>query len=307
MPTLRFALHALIAVALIGSAGCSSSSATPTPSPISRPNLYVTACSGTHMVDVFTPPFSSSSTPSIMVPFPSGPMCAISGAFLPKTNQVAVGTNGGGWYIYQLPLTNTSAPTAHITTPGFAGGFVQDGAGNLFVSDRTLSAISIFSPPFSNSSTPSVTFTAGLGGPYALQLNAAGQLFAGNCDNQAVTIYTPPFTNSSAPTTTISVGCARAIGLDAAGNLYAGDFANNSITQFQPPYSNSSAFVIFIIGEAATNTPAGFAFDNVGNLYTSHFGANTVTGVPTPLTLASPPPMVTIQTEQQPAGIFFGP
>jgi hypothetical protein len=278
--------------------------------PVNHPNLYVTFCGVPHAVDVFAPPFSSTSTPTVTVPFPAGTTCALSIALVGST-QIAVGTNGNGWYLFSLPLTNTSAPTVHVATPGFVGGLIQDKSGNLLVSDTDNNKISLFTPPFTSSSTASVTFSTGLNRPYILQMNAAGLLFAGNCGGDNVTIFTPPFTSASAPSVTITpagAACSEPIGLDANGNLYAGNFSSpNNVYIFNPPFTNSSTPVTTIPGgPSGSSSIAGFAFDSSGNIYISNYGANTITSFAPPLTAASAL-RFTIPTDTQPAQAIFGP
>jgi hypothetical protein len=311
MKSIRFALSSLIAAVVLGSIGCSTSSTsvTPLPTPIPRPNLYTTACSGTHMLDVFKPPFSASSVPAVTVPFPVAQVCVIAARLL-QNNMVAVGTSTVGWYLYALPLTNTSVPTVHVATPAFVGGFAQDNAGNLLVSDRNGNKVNVFAPPFTNASTPTVTFTGGLAGPYVLDLNMAGDLFAGNCNTPNVTMFAPPFTNASAPTATITppLGqCTEGIGLDPNANLYVGDFNTSSVWVYNPPYSNASTPVTTIVGgPSGTNEPTRFAFDSSGHVFIANYGAATITSYTPPLTGASTP-LFTLHVEPQPVDMFFGP
>jgi len=309
MKPLRTTAFALLISALLAS-GCSSSSTPAPPPPAGLSNLYATQCTGTHMIDVFKPPFSNTSTPAVSVPFPSGAVCVVSGGYLPKTNQVAVGTNGSGWYVYSLPLTATSAPVAHVAAPAFAGGFAQDSAGDVWVSDRGNSTINSFVPPITSTSTASVSFADTGGGPYVLQLNAAGQLFAGNCDSNTVTMYTPPFTNTTTATATITppaATCTEPIGLDGVGNLYVSEFdVTANVWIYNPPYSNASTPATTITGgPSGTNSPAQFAFDSAGNIYISNSGSGMISSFAPPLTAASP--LRFSITEASVAGLFFGP
>ena len=307
MKSLKFAFFPIATVALLGVFGCSAGTKT-MPAPPVHPNLYLTPCSATHMVDVFTPPFSNSSTPAITVPLAAGVTCALSGALL-TNNQVVVGTNGNGWYVYNLPLTNASTPVANVTTPAFIGGFAQDAAGDLLVSDTNGNKIDVFVQPFTSASTASFTFNSGSSRPYVLQTNSAGLLFAGNCGSGTTTVYTPPFTAATTPTATITQsGCTEGIGLDGSGNLYMGTFASPpNVWIFNPPYSNASTPVTTITnGPTGANEVGEFAFDASGNIYIANYGGNTITAYSPPLTSASTP-LFTIPTDGSPANIFFGP
>jgi hypothetical protein len=301
-----FATIALAALAAIVSA-CTSSTQPGTTSP-PNPNLYLTACAGTHLVNVYDPPFTASTIPSISVPFPAGSVCTSAVMPLPN-NLLAVGTFSVGWYIYQLPLTSSSAPIGHVTTPARVGGFAVDSSGNLAVSDNSNGKIDVFAPPFSSSSTFSVQFASG-SGPYTLALDPSGKLFVGNCGSGTVTVYTPPFTNSTTASATITPaggGCLEAVGVDAAGNLYVGDFTTSNVYFYNPPYSNLSVPVTTIAGgPSGTNEPAGFAFDRLGHVYIENYGGNTITAFTPPLS-ASSVPLFTMPTESQPFGMSFGP
>lgn len=301
-----FATIALAALAAIVSACTSSSQTFPAVPP--NPNLYLTTCSGTHFVNVYNPPFTASTTPSISAPFPAGAVCTSAVIALPN-NQLAVGTFSVGWYVYQLPLTSSSAPIAHVTTPAQVGGFAVDSSGNLAVSDHGNAKIDVFAPPFSNSSTFSVQFASG-SHPYTIALDPSGKLFVGNCSSGTVTVYTPPFTNSTTATATITpagAACPEGVGVDAAGNLYVGDFSSSTVYFYNPPYSNTSLPVTTIAGgPSGTNEPAGFAFDSLGHVYIENYGSNTITAFTPPLS-ASSVPLFTMPTETNPFGISFGP
>jgi sugar lactone lactonase YvrE len=302
-----FAITTVAAIAVIVSACNGNNQALPPPAPL-YPNLYVTTCSGTHFVDVYDPPFSAATTPSIMVPFPSGSICTSAVQVLPN-NLLVVGTFGAGWYIYQLPLTNSSAPIGHVATPANVGGFAVDSSGNLIVSDHGGNKIDVFPPPFLSTSVFSVQFASG-SFPYTLGLDSPGKLFVGNCGSHTVTVYTPPFTNVTTATATISppaAGCPEGLGVDASGNLYVGDFTTNTVNFYTPPYTNASSPTTTIVGgPAGTSEPASFAFDRAGHVYIENYGANTITAFTPPLSSASVP-LFTMPTESAPFGMSFGP
>jgi hypothetical protein len=305
----RLIVSSFFACVALAATGCSSSSTAPPPPVNPHPNLYVTLCSGTHFIDVFDPPFSNTSTPAVTVPYPAGATCGLSLALL-ANNQIAVGTNGVGWYVYALPLTNTSAPTLHLATPAFVGGLSQDSGGDVLASDTSNSNILLFPPPLTAASIATVTF-ASSSRPYIQQMNSAGQLFVGNCSSATITVFTPPFTNATTPTATLTPAggaCTEGIGLDANGNLYAGNFSSPyNVYIYNPPYSNASLPVTTIAGgPSGTTQVGGIAFDASGNVYIANYGGNTITSFATPLTGASAL-RFSIPTEPQPAQILFGP
>src|SRR4029077_177271 len=62
--------------------------------------------------------------------------------------------------IYNLPLSSSSAPAATITT-GLDGpeGCALDASGNLYAGNITNKTVTVYAPPFSNTSAPTVTLT----------------------------------------------------------------------------------------------------------------------------------------------------
>jgi hypothetical protein len=79
------------------------------------------------------------------------------------TQLLACGFNGlsENVYVYALPLTAAATPTATISIgTGSPEGCAVDSSGKLYVG-TTSGSISVFAPPFSNTSTPSLTLTTG--------------------------------------------------------------------------------------------------------------------------------------------------
>jgi sugar lactone lactonase YvrE len=66
--------------------------------------------------------------------------------------------------VYTLPLTNSSAPAFTITTGvNGAEGCALDASGNLYVANINNTTVTVYAPPFSAASAPTVTL-AGFAG-----------------------------------------------------------------------------------------------------------------------------------------------
>jgi hypothetical protein len=76
------------------------------------------------------------------------------------------GGTTGGVEVYNLPLTAASVPAFTMTNVNTPEGIALDRNGNLYVGNLTDATIRVFAPPFSASSTPTVTLT--VSGTFAL-------------------------------------------------------------------------------------------------------------------------------------------
>lgn len=121
-------------------------------------NLYV-ANSGSSgsTLSVFTSPYTGAAT--VVTPSVSG---ATYRKIAIRGTQLFVGDIGTANQIdvYDLPLSSSSAPAFSITSVDRPEALSFDGGGNLYVGNLGDTKIRVFAPPFSVSSTPSVTFTA---------------------------------------------------------------------------------------------------------------------------------------------------
>jgi hypothetical protein len=119
-------------------------------------NLYL-AGSGTH-VDVL--PSEGSGAASVGITVPVGAalrQIAVGGGQLFMAN---VGNGQHSVFVFTLPITNSSAPIATITTGMNAPEAVAvDAAGNLYVGNLGDGTIKMFAPPFSSSSAPALSIT----------------------------------------------------------------------------------------------------------------------------------------------------
>jgi len=187
---------------------------------------------------------------------------------------------------YAAPLGDSSTPILSISLLSDPTALMFDGLGNLYATGYEGNDVQVFSPPFSNTSTSSVTITTGVNGPVGLGIDHAGRLYVGNNLGASVTIYTPPFTNASSPSITIpdDITAVFAITVDSAGNLYVGGGGESpSVAIYKPPLSNTSSPSITIPGSA----PGALLVDTSGNLYASV--AAGVSIYKAPLTSSSTP------------------
>ncbi len=156
----------------------------------------------------YAAPLSSSSTPALHVSLPNSgsyPVVAVSGTTL------AVATySPGAIYLYSLPLSNTSTPTATIAPASATYVSVAfDAHGNLYAVNWH-TGIEVYKPPFSNSSTPAFTTPEAMpGAPGALALDRANDLFeeVGNtAGSMELGEYPAPVSASSSVTKSTTSG-----------------------------------------------------------------------------------------------------
>ena len=104
---------------------------------------------------VFAPPFTAAPTVTPTVTGAFYRKIAISNSQL----FVARVDGAGGIDVYNLPLTSASVPLFKMTNVNIPEAVAFDSSGNLYVGNDGDATIRVFSPPFSATSTPSVTLT----------------------------------------------------------------------------------------------------------------------------------------------------
>jgi hypothetical protein len=120
-------------------------------------NLIVANDPKTSNLLVFAPPYTGA--PTVTTPGVAGTAyrkIALNGTQLFVAN-VNAGT--GTVDVYNLPLTNTSAPAFSMTNVNVPEAVAFDKSGNLYVGNANDGTIRVFAPPFAAASTPSLTFT----------------------------------------------------------------------------------------------------------------------------------------------------
>lgn len=120
-------------------------------------NLVVSnAGAGGSTLTVFAPPYS---TASFVTPVAAG--TAYRKVALSSSQLFAASVAGttGQIDVYNLPLTVTSTPVFSMTNVNTPEAVAFDSNGNLYVGNLGDATIRVFTPPFSATSTPSVTLT----------------------------------------------------------------------------------------------------------------------------------------------------
>jgi streptogramin lyase len=101
--------------------------------------------------------------------------------------------------IYNPPFSNASAPSVKVPVVGVWGIFV-DPTGNLWAVDRGDKKVEKFTPPFTNTSTPTLTISTGLTDPAYPALDGAGNLYVSNFGGPgSIHVYLAPLSMASAP------------------------------------------------------------------------------------------------------------
>ena len=123
-------------------------------------NMYVTNASSSSNIYVFAPPYNNPPTVvTAAIPNTLYRKDAVSGAQL---FVAASGTGLGRIDVYNLPLTNASAPAFSIAGSAANGinipeAVAFDSVGNLYVGNLAARTITVYPPPFSAASLPLVT------------------------------------------------------------------------------------------------------------------------------------------------------
>jgi hypothetical protein len=254
-------------------------------------NLYVGNLLG-NRIQVFTPPFSASSTASVTLPisFQVSKLAVGSGAAIPTPTPIPtatatptaiptplptrppdqylyVGSSPSQVLQYTLPITSTSAPTA--TLPISSEDFAVDWSGDLVTVNA--GELMLFPAPITSSSTATATFAIG-GGP--LLFNSAGDLVLTSGSPAGFYVYSPPFSSSTTASQFISnanVGDSAA--MDTAGNIFASfgvltraSGVGGYVGVFAPPYTGTPIVTPMLYnttyGGIALSSTQLFVFDS---------------------------------------------
>ncbi|HEY9086495.1 MAG TPA: hypothetical protein VIN40_11270 [Candidatus Tyrphobacter sp.] len=168
-------------------------------------------------VYVFIAPLSSSSSSAFNFTLPNGAGCCLQ-QFAVHGSQIAIADDKGindHIYVYALPLTAASVPTASMTTGAGQSysGVAFDSSGKLYAAGVSPQQIEVYAPPFTSLSVPITKIsTATLASPQSLCFDSQGNLYytTSKTATLASTLYeyVAPFTAASTPAgqTTISFG-----------------------------------------------------------------------------------------------------
>jgi len=266
---------------------------------------------------VYTPPFSSGSTPSIsIVEGAPNNMNAPGEVLIDKNGDVVLLNDSTIPYVtvYAQPISTSSAPTAQFnvgtsSSDNFYGGGI-DSSGTLWVSNRINpgQAIVTVTPPFTNSSTPTTVLTAanGLSNPVQIAFDNNGHMAVAEETSDDVLVYNTPVTSASTPLAKIALsGAGQGVAFDSTGRLFATS-NYNSIDVFTAPFSTGElpAFTI-----AVPNGGSDFiAFDSSGNLWTPQCSGTIETlEFSPPFSSTSTPSLAIPSTHDCLFGVAFGP
>jgi hypothetical protein len=178
-------------------------------------------------------------------PTPTTPQPTPTVTPFPQTHvYVANGSGSGFVTIYGGDLSSTSTPNVAFQdgTSTDVEDVAFDASGRLYVSNFEQNKIDVFTPPFTNTSTPTFSMATGTG-PEGVDIDGAGNLYVANSTSATLTIYNAPLSGTSTAATTITTGLARPIGvkLDVFGKLYVADNTKGVVQIYTPPFTNTSA------------------------------------------------------------------
>lgn len=253
-------------------------------------NLWVSDWGNNRILE-FKPPFTNGMAASLVLGQPTFATSdmGISNSSLALPRGMAFDRDGNLWVAdaynnrvleFQPPFTDgMSASLVLGKTPNFGTGacggptrglceplsLAFDGAGNLWVSDNINNRVVQFTPPFTESETPSLVIgqadltTSTLGGgntgldyPWGIAFDAAGNLWVVDALNWRVLEFRAPFTNGEAaslalgyPDFTINpnpdlqsaLNNPRELAFDTSGTLYVADSGNNRVMVFTAPFT----------------------------------------------------------------------
>lgn len=137
-----------------------------------------------------------------------------------------------------------------------------DAAGDLFVANcpscrlvGTSDNITMYKPPFSNGSAPSVTVTNGIEHPVGLSIDTHNDLWVANCytcsslSGDTVTSYASPYTGSPTHVLLHDVSVPSSIALDGSNNLFVANRGTSSVAVYAAPsYTDSFTPTVTVIG-----------------------------------------------------------
>jgi hypothetical protein len=261
-------------------------------------HLYVGDDNVAGGVQQYTIPVTNSSTPNFTVPANSVLSMAINTA-----GGMAVGELGGNLQFFNPPLSGASVAAATFPNPGASsnGQIVFLSSGDFFAANGS-TKVNRFTPPFTNSSTPSQTITIAGGSAIGLAFDSAQNLYVGNANGSNLYVYAPPYTGAPLITPAIPTAAYRQMTIignqlfvnDVAGALGKVDVYNLPLTALSTP-----AFTI----TNGINTPEGAASDVSGRLYIGNLSNATVTVYTAPFSAASAP-VVTVTAGSGSFAIF---
>ena len=252
-----FRLPVLCAIAAM-LVGCPSNNQVtlPPPGSTAAQRLFVGNL-GANNVLIFSPPFSSASIASSLSS--TSPL----GVALDSTGILAVVSTGDVVTVYASGVTSASTPYATFTGSGTSGGLDSfNASGKLAAPNQT--KVDIFTPPFSNASTPSTTISS-FTQPIGSAFDASGNLYITDINAGSVSVLTPPYTGA-AVTTSDGLAGEAPFGVVVIGSqLFVATCNLSVIRAYALPLTAGEAPSFSI--SSGGNCPIGVAADAAGNLY----------------------------------------
>lgn len=303
-------------------AGCDRRDTTPPPGPPQRlytGNGFSNNLANRGKIFIFMMPFSAASTPAVTDTSTGASTALEEFAFdsLGRHAFLSACGNPHQVLVFNLPITATSAPAFAIPAAG-PDGIALDSAGNLYVDNDcnvVTDYINVFNPPFSSSSTPSVTVNdaANITFPQEMFVDHSNHLYVGQCDStKQILQYNLPLNNASTSAVTVTIAggqCATGIAVDYLTNqLFVSDSFINKIYIFNLPISSSSTPAVTITTSNASQAWWNVAFDAAGNLYASDGGTSMIDVFVPPFSTSSNPTFsFTAPGMDFPWALAFGP
>lgn len=218
-------------------------------------------------VDIYNPPYSSSTTPTV----------SITGGATTLTCPVGVAWDGSGnlWVAdfgtpgvkeFTPPFTATAAPAATNTFAAFPAALaINPVAGLMFVGDEGGVTKHLYVIPAPYTGVPTATFSFGSSTPKTAFVDQQGRLFVGFVSGALkgqVLVFVPPFATGNSPAfaLTASPGGAldvRSLAIDTAQNVYA-QLGDGSVVMFNGPVLGAISAPSALLGCPPAASPCIF-------------------------------------------------
>jgi hypothetical protein len=269
--------------------------------PAAAQHLYVGNDNANGAVQQYNIPVSNSSTPNFVLTANNNVV-----ALATNTNGgLLVGELNGNLQYFNPPLSGGSVAAATFSNGGASNNgqaaFLPSGD---FFAATVGNKVNRFTPPFTNSSTPSQTITAAGTSLIGLGFDSAQNLYVSNAAGGSnLYVYAPPYTGAPIVTPIIPGVAYRKltiIGSQLFVNDVVGTFGKVDVYNLPLTSASTPAFSI----TNGINTPEGAATDSSGRLYIGNLSNATVTVYTAPFSAASTP--VATVTASSGAFAIFG-
>lgn len=195
------------------------------------------------------------------------------GSNLQGSTAVAVDGNGNVFLISGssiqkvTPDGNSTTLDVSVTSPS---GLALDGAGNLYVTDRSTNTVNILSAISGFTSVRSVG--TGLSAPTGITVDGAGNIFIADFGSNSLKEITTA--SGYGATVTLPSVVSRPVGitLDSAGNIFATDNSSAHVQEFTAASGYASAITI----GSDYSAPQGVAVDAAGDVYVADLGVGEI-------------------------------